>query len=293
MSSYFNKIFKPCINEIHNMIPGKKGFGAYARVAGNLLLPGRAIYQDIVVILTTRCSLNCRHCNNLMPLYREPYHLDADTVIADIHKLLENVDTIIKFGLLGGEPLIYPELGRVLQVVLESPKVMFADITTNATVLPDANLLKLMRHPKMFVEISNYGVKTQKVSDFAAMMEENGIRYTVDKATSWTVSGGTEFRGKSEEQLKQEYNACYSSRYCRTMLQGKLYLCARGAHLADLGYMDGAHDSFDVRNTPSGKEFREGMKRFFLSDYAEACNYCDHAKGVRVKPGEQQLRERS
>ncbi|MCR4909453.1 MAG: radical SAM protein [Lachnospiraceae bacterium] len=291
MSSYFNKIFKPCINEIHNLIPGHKGIGAYARVARDLILPGRAVFQDIVVILTTRCSLNCKNCNNLMPLYDKPYHLDTDTVIADILKLLENVDTIIKFGLLGGEPLIYPELGRVLQVVLESPKVMFADITTNATVLPDSSLLKLMRHPKMFVEISNYGVKTQKVQDFAALMRENGIRHTVDKATSWVAPGGTEQRGKSREQLEKEYNACYSSRYCRTMLNGKLYLCARGAHLCDLGYMKSEHDVFDVRNTPSGPGFREGMKRFYLSDYAEACNYCDHALGKKVKPGEQLKRK--
>ncbi len=287
MSSYFNKIFKPCINEIHNLIPGPKGIGAYARVARDLLLPGRAIYQDVVVILTTRCSLNCKNCNNLMPLYKEPYHVDADTVISDIRKLLDNVDTIIKFGLLGGEPMIYPELSRVLDVVLESPKVMFADITTNATVLPDSAMLKKFRHPKMFVEISNYGVKTQKVGEFAALMRENGIRYSVDKATSWIAPGGTELRGKDEDQLRREYNGCYSSRYCRTMLNGKMYLCARGAHLSDLGFMSGDHDVFDVRNTPSGPAFREKMKRFYLSDYAEACNYCDHALGHKVKPGEQ------
>ncbi len=287
MSTYFNKIFKPCFNELINILPGKKTPGQYLRVLGNLISPWKAVYPDVVFVITTRCSLKCKNCNNLMPCYDKPYHIDADQVIADIDKFLENTDLVLKFGLIGGEPFIYPELGKVLEHVLKSDKIMYVSLTSNGTVIPSEELLKLMENPKVVVEISDYGVKTQKIDEIIRILEERNIKYVPDKVASWVSPGGTEFRNKDTAQLAKEYQNCYSSKYCHTVLNGKMFLCARGAHLYDLGFMKSEHDFFDIRKAPSGKSFRSGLLKFLLSDYADACNYCDHALKIKVKPGEQ------
>ncbi len=287
MASYLDRIIKPSINIIKNSIPGKKKAGEYFRVIKDCILPSRAIYPEIVLVMTTYCSLKCKNCNNLMPLYDRPYHIPVEELLSDIDNLLSNIDTCVKFGLIGGEPFCYPDLIPVLDRVISDSHVMYVDITTNGTIIPGEDIMEKLKDPKVYVEISDYGVDTQKVKELTGIFEEKGVRYSKDKVVSWVCPGGTENRGKDKETLTREFGMCYSSRYCRTLLKGCIYLCSRGAHLCDLGFMDSDHDRFDIRKKRSRTEFKRGLDAFMMSDYADACNYCDHAKKIIVKPGEQ------
>ncbi len=287
MRSYFKAVVRPNFNCILNMIPGRKPVGDYFRVLKDSILPQKQIFANIVVIITTKCTLRCENCNNLMPYYKEPYNIPADQLISDIRAFLDKMDTVVKLSLLGGEPFVYPELDKVIDGVIDHPAVMYLSLTTNGTVIPSPEVMKRLRHKKIVLHISDYGVSTQKIPQLIEILKESGIRYTHKKDTDWVIPGGTHYRGKSKEQLKKEYIGCYSSRYCGTMLNGKVYLCARGAHLTDLGYMNDPHDWFDVRKQRSRDAFREEFRNFYLSDYAEACNYCDHALKKMVKAGVQ------
>ena len=287
MRSYFKAVVRPNFNCLMNMIPGKKPLGEYFRVFKDSLLPNKQIFANIVIIMTTKCTLRCENCNNLMPYYHSPYHIPSEQLISDIRAFLDNIDTCVKLSLLGGEPFIYPELTTVIDAVIDHPAVMYLSLTTNGTVIPDEEVMKRLRHRKIVLHISDYGVSTQKIPQLIEILKGQNIRYTHKKDTDWVVPGGTKYRGKSKEQLKIEYNNCYSSRYCGTMLNGKMYLCARGAHLTDLGFMDEPHDWFDIRKKRTAKEFQQQFKEFYLSDYAEACNYCDHGLKISVKAGVQ------
>lgn len=287
LKAYINKIVRPSVNMLMNMIPGKKTPGQYLRVGLDLLLPWRTIYPEIVMVTTTGCTLKCKNCNNLMPYYHSPYSIDPKELKKDFDRLMASMDTCVRFSLIGGEPFIYPHLKELLKHAIASKKTMYVGLVTNATIIPQGELLELLKNPKIVVSISNYGVELQKVDELIALFKKNGIKYIPDNASSWVKPGGTEFRGKSLSKLKKEYSGCFSSRYCRTMLKGKLFLCARGAHLYDLGYMQSAHDYFDIREKRSFREFKREMLEFTYSDYADACNYCDHALKNKVKPGEQ------
>ncbi len=176
----------------------------------------------------------------------------------------------------------------MIEGVRDFKNVMCVAFTTNATVIPSEETMKLIASLKnKKVVISDYGVKTQKIE---ALMEECR-KYNIPCARSvskfWADPGGTGCRNKSEEQLGIEYDHCYSSRYCRTLLDGKMYACARAAHLVDLKFMDGSHDSFDIRQERSDSEFRKEFRKFLTLDYADACNYCDHHLNIHIPAGEQ------
>ncbi len=284
---YIDKIVKPSANMLLNIIPGKKGIARYLRVAFDLLLPWRTIYPEIVMVTTTGCTLKCKNCNNLMPYYHSPYSIDTEELKRDFDRIMASMDTCVRFSLIGGEPFIYPHLKEMLTYVLNNKKIMYVGLVTNATIIPDGELLEILKNPRIVVSISNYGVPLQKVDELIELFRKNGVRYIPDNAASWVKPGGTEFRGKSLSKLKKEYAGCFSSRYCRTLLKGKLFLCARGAHLYDLGYMQSAHDYFDIREGRTVRDFKKEMLEFTFSDYADACNYCDHALKEKVKPGEQ------
>ncbi len=288
MASYFKRVFKPSIREYLYVIPGKKSFFGCLRLLWGLVKPYGVTYPDVVVVLTTHCSLKCAKCNNLMPCYKEPYHIPAAEVLRDIDILLSHTDNCIKLELLGGEPFVYPEINEVIDGVKKYKNVMCVAFTTNATVIPsDETLKKIASLKNKKVVISDYGVKTQKVEEFMKTCRKYGIPCARSVSKYWADPGGTECRNKSKEQLSIEYNKCYSARYCRTMLNGKVYACARSASLTDLGLMDGSHDSFDVRKKRSDREFRKGFRKFLTLDYADACNYCDHYLAKHIPAGEQ------
>ena len=288
MASYYRRVFRPSIREYLHVIPGKKSVFGLAKLVWNLVKPNAVTYPVIVCVLTTKCSLKCAHCNNLMPCFEKPYHIPAEQVISDIRTLLSHTDCCIKLELLGGEPFVYPELGKVIDAFKDHPKVMCIAFTTNATVIPDEALLDQIAALKCKkIVISDYGVPTQKPDELMAVCKAKGIPCSHTVSEYWADPGNTEFRGKGKAQLAMEYNQCYSSRYCRTMLNGKIYTCARASSLDDLGIMDGTHDSFDVRKPRTDKEFRKELRKFLTIDYADACNYCDHAKRIRIPAGEQ------
>ncbi len=287
MKKYLDKIIKPSINLIKNVIPGRRSIGEWLGTVSDCILPWREIYPDIVMVMTTRCSLKCKNCNNLMPHYVNPYNIDLDVLKKDIDRLSDRLDRVVKFSLIGGEPFVYPHFKEILKYALTKKNFMYISITTNATIIPDEEMIKIIKNPRVFVEISDYGVKTQKVDQLIELCKRENIKYIPDKVNSWVSPGGTEYRGKNVDQLRREYNRCYSSRYCKAILNGKIFLCARGAHLYDLGYMKSEHDCFDTRANLDRKDFRNKFRNFMLSDYADACNYCDHALGIKVTPGEQ------
>ncbi len=288
MGNYYKNILRPVLNNFLNDMPCRKTAGQFFRIARDLASPFKCICQEVVVEITTYCSLRCAHCNNLMPCYERPYHIPSSVVLSDIEAMLEHMDTCVKLALLGGEPFLHPGLGTIIDGIRDNPRIMYIEIVTNATVMPDEKLLDSLAALKCKrVAISDYGVSSQKVSELKALLEERGIPCRDDKAGSWVDPGDTVRRGKDQEQLKKEYSNCYSSRYCKTLLNGKIYLCARSASLADLGLMDASHDSFDIRVRRSAAQFRREFNRFMCSDYAEACDYCDHAKKIKVPAGEQ------
>ncbi|XME03004.1 radical SAM protein [Lachnospiraceae bacterium C1.1] len=288
MGSYLKRVFRPCIREYLFNTPGKKRIGDLFKLFMGLVKPDALIYPDIVCELTTHCSLKCAHCNNLMYCYDKPYHVPADEVIADVENMLSHTDFCVKLTLLGGEPFVYPELAKVVKAFQNHEKIYCLTFVTNGTVIPSEDLINLIaasKNPKMV--ISDYGQKAQKVKELSDLCKAKGIHCELGRATSWVDPGGTDNRGKSVEQLSREYNGCFSARYCRTLLKGKIYTCARAASLVDLGYMDGEHDSFDTRKPRTEKEFRRELREFLTLDYADACNYCDHAKKIVIPAGEQ------
>ncbi len=284
-NNYFRKNYTPSLYLLSHKFKGQTRPADYARVARDGLLFGRALYPRLVAVLTTWCTLKCRDCNNLMACYEKPYHLDPDQVLFDIETLLEGVDTLTELELIGGEPFVYPHLEHVLKRVLDNKKILFVSLTSNGTVLPPENILKLLAHPRVRVELSDYGVKSQKMDSVCALFDSRGILYDRNEDLSWVSPGGVERRGKSIVQLAREYQNCFSFKYCNTIFKGRVYHCSRAAHLSDLGYMDFPEDSFDIHEKRDPISCRKAFRQYWLSPYTMACDYCDHALKKKVRAG--------
>lgn len=238
----------------------------------------------LVVVLTSKCTLRCKECDNLMRHFRQPGELNVDVILESLKKIINAVDILPCCELIGGEPFLSNNLAAVLHFLLNQNKVAKIQITTNGTILPQTETLPMLKNKKICVRISDYGNVINQ-SRFINYMRENEIDLKILPQEQWIANGETENRGRNDGSLIQQYNKCLAGKVCKTLWEDKLFVCARAASLTALGCM-GDEQALRVG---ASTDLREEIVDFLCGSKAKACGYCDIGSGMErmVQPAEQ------
>lgn len=224
------------------------------------------------VYLTSRCTLNCESCNNLMPYFKEK---KADYCWDKTRKSLENILEVVKemifCELVGGEPFLYKDLGETLDFVGNQKKIRQIVIVTNGTIIPDATIIEKLKKYNVLVRISDYGL-FDKISRLVSVLEKEHINIRILQDMKWNNPGGIEKRNKSYEELHFQYNRCVFSLRCKYLFEDKLFTCARMASLFLLNKTNADKDLLDLSEKD---DMKNKLKAFYLREDGEACDYCD------------------
>lgn len=235
------------------------------------------IIKNIGLIITERCSLKCRDCINLMQYFKEPKHIDSDINLSSMEKLLENVSCIERVSVVGGEPFVNTEVYSTIEWLVKQEKVKNVTIFTNATVIPDDEQIKSLKNNKVFVSISNYEVKNQKVTELSEKMKEHGIDYNIVNERIWKDLGNLQCRNRADDENNTLFHKCIFDG-CFQLMYGQLHYCARsacGVALKAFPVKEG--DYFDLFRTDlSPKEYKAKFIDFLnnKSSAPTACAYC-------------------
>ena len=263
---YIKTVRQVCIDQGIN----EKETDQYVKEALNAIKDQRKInLARLVVVLGTKCSLRCKECNNLIPYFKEKRDMDKERLIDSLEIFLNEVHTLLRCELVGGEPFLSNNLKDVLHFLINKKNVYQIEITTNGTIVPKDELIVLLQNSKVKVRISNYGelVNSDSLVDF---LKKNQIHYQMLETGKWVSSGGVHKRGRSREMLKMYYDRCSSAYYCKTLFAGKLFSCARAASLYELVYMK-EKEYIEISTKVTG----EAIKSFWMMDHSEACDHCD------------------
>ena len=95
------------------------------------------------IVLTTKCNYKCKYC------FAEGEQ-DKQVRIIPLEKLKRTLKIAKKFGinkikLTGGEPLLYPQIEKLLQYIREI-EIPYVDLTTNISMLNEENIKLLNRY---------------------------------------------------------------------------------------------------------------------------------------------------
>lgn len=177
-----------------------------------ILLNKYAYIYHMEMPVTTKCSLRCKDCSNLMQYYKSPYDVDIELLLESVDKLMEVVDRISTYTLLGGEPLLYFNLSTLLNRLISEKKIEKIRIITNGTIVPKApELINLLKDKKVYMYISNYGILSRKKTQLIDLLEEKGVKYFIfDEEVTWRDMGNIENRGKNESELHKQFVRCNS-----------------------------------------------------------------------------------
>ncbi len=241
-------------------------------------------YDDVLIHAlelkaTSCCTLKCRDCTHLIPYTDHPRHIEVETIIENLRRILA-VSKIGGLILLGGEIFIYPYIKELIEGYKKLnmvDRVGFVRVTTNGTVVPSDEFCEAFKDVKnSYVFISDYGDLSIKKQEIVDKLGKYGIRVELGEPDmEWKTLGGIERRDYSEEEVKRLYKVCHGKIYLH-LYGDHLYHCYRAPLLNDDGLAPHVDtDYLDMKKT-APEEFKKHLVEY-INDlpYMESCYYCD------------------
>lgn len=245
-------------------------------------------YEYLEIPITTKCSLRCKGCSNLIPCYKNSNSINSYKLLKSIDKFLEIINNIVYIRVLGGEPFLNKDLEKIIKKLLKSDKIQRIEIVTNGTIIPNnKELLSILSNKRINVSISKYPYS--KIDKLTKVLIDNNISYKIDDIKFWLNYGPLNKRNKSIKELKRQYRKC--NHVCKSMVNGEIHLCPRSSHGKDLKIINVSSDEYlDVLDkTTTLKEKKEKLNKLLKRKYITACDYCDFAtkKSKKIAVAEQ------
>lgn len=237
----------------------------------------RVIIRGMDIMVTEACSMKCKDCSNLMQYYTAPKSSDPDMTLRAFDRMAKAVDVFMEVRLLGGEPFMNKGIHKIVDGLVANPKVEKIAVFTNATIVPKNENLTSLKHPKVYLDITNYGVHSRNHEKLIAVLDENGIAYNDHVPQQWTDSGRIVYRERTEEQLKEMFARCCVNDVM-TLLHDTLYRCPFSANAMNLEAVPRVAKDFIqlLDENKSDEAIRAEIRDLYTArDYISTCKFCN------------------
>ena len=244
------------------------------------------------VSLTERCTLKCKKCAHAC--YAVNNNVAKDMTLEQAYKSTDSffakVDFIKEFVLIGGEPLLYRELAKVIQYIGERyrQKTGVFSITTNGTLIPSEEILCACRKYNVMFRISNYVRQLpwlkEKYERLKECLDKNNISYVLGEEEWEWMDYGFDFleRKGTRDELIRVFDLCRTP--CREIRENRFYFCVMARSVSEnLGYGLGTDDYLDLDKL-TGEDYKKELLEFTLG-YSEKgyLDMCDRCNGAEAK----------
>jgi organic radical activating enzyme len=247
--------------------------------------PPKIWRPSVEVNVTEHCNLSCYGCNHASPVLTEEF-LSVDAFIADFEALTE-VFHSDELRFVGGEPLLHPQLPRILS---EAKRIGVADrmvLYTNGVLLHrmERGVWELLDE----IRVSAYPGVTRRLSeeDCAASAKRYGVRLEITHIGHFRQTLLNQ-RIENDQLVASIYRDCKEKGEwsCHILRHGKFYKCpiaaVTGERLRMLGVEFHEHpgDAVHVTGNPN---LREDLRSYLADERPlAACAYCLGTSGPSV-----------
>lgn len=226
--------------------------------------------HSVDIVISEKCTLNCKDCANLMQYYEDAKNIDFEMVVRDFENLVSKIDHIFEVRLIGGEPFVNKDIYKIIDYFLNSNKITKLVIYTNATIPLKGDLMKKYVTPKLVFSITDYGALSKNTNKVIDLLDEMNIAYRALPPNNWTDSAVIKDQKRSEDGMIDIFERCCGKNLF-TIMYGKLYRCPFVSNAERLHAIP-----FDDKNGVSLEssieeivEYTSGIK------YLPACNFCN------------------
>ena len=172
------------------------------------------------------CNLNCKYCDHCAPI-AETEFVDIKIYKNDLKKIKQIFNTILSFGIMGGEPLLHPNLIEILKISRKILSDSTIFIFTNGICLKEMSrsfwIMLNKFDIKLVITKYNIGLNYQE-------LEEEALKHNVTlfyENNNKIKDGFYKIKFDLNGQMVKfdSHNSCYHAKYCPTLENGILYKC--------------------------------------------------------------------
>lgn len=250
------------------------------------------------VALAEHCNLRCAGCDHFSPV-AEPELADLNEFSRDFARLSQLFSgRTQEIHLLGGEPLLHPDIAQLLAAARSCFPEAVIDVTTNGVLLGkmDEVFWEACREHGIVLRPTKYPIGLD-YDALEALAEEHGVEYRYFGNTRDTLKTLSKYPldVAGMQEPRRSFMLCYRANKCIYLQHGRLYTCTvapTAHHLSRRFGLDMAEcpeDSIDIYAAQSAGEILE-----FLSKPIPFCKYCMPEKaqnGLPWRPSEGELLE--
>lgn len=225
--------------------------------------------RSIDVVITEKCSLKCKDCSNLMQYYEAPINIAYEEIIRDFDELTNSVDEIYEIRLIGGEPFMNKDIYKIIEYLVDSPKVTKLVVYSNAMVPIRLEHKEIVTNPKVVFSLTDYGSLSKNTKKVTDALDDLGVAYRLHPPENWTDSGTIFDFKRSIPECKELFKECCGKNLL-TVTDGKLYRCPFAANADRLKAIPKDEANYVAVNS-SSSAIRDYVSNI---DYLPACNFC-------------------
>lgn len=223
------------------------------------------------VIVSDHCNISCRQCNHASPVQRK-WNVDPDELASDLASL-GRVYKPAFLKIIGGEPLLHPQLQAVIEAAAASDISDYLLLVTNGMLLD--RLSDQSWQVLSEVEISRYpGIEFDARILEAAKVKAAAFDTVLSINTfpdfRWTF---TKVRNENDDLLNKVFSACKMAHVwgCHAIYQGRIFRCPQSIYIQNLVERS-LEEGLTIHENAS---FKDELLSFLQSSVPLAsCRYC-------------------
>ena len=248
----------------------------------------KAVITKLEFHVCDHCNLNCVGCTHFAPIYQESF-ASLDEFARDMKRLSEDF-YILRLRLMGGEPLLNPDLPEYIDLARNFFPHSHLAIVTNGLLLPrtDQRVFDSIKKNDAFVQISLYPPTYAMREKIKATLEAQKIDFSFGSGLVQANEEGIIkefhqcFTGVKEGRGREAAKRCLGSS-CHFLRHGKISKCALPLLAEDINAYFGRNlevlpeDYVDIYD----KEIDPWEKVRRLKEATPFCDYCGDGTSTR------------
>ena len=319
---FIQRYIKPNISWYASYLTGKRGISRVFKIPYAALmkkfflksyfekrvLEGKVDLPYLELVLTTKCTMRCESCNNMMQYFspQKQYASTLKGIKTSLEVLLSKVDSIARVRIMGGEPLLFKELPELIEYLENTKQIYTFDFLTNATIDFSDKLMETMKKSDKLRKISisdytkspNLKVKL-KQKEIMEKLEKAKIAWSFNTTDHWYDVDKIYKRNRNKDEIIANRNACGMS--CVSLMsaegirneegklkenahalapKGAIFVCPVASSLSRLNGLEEFEGDF-INLEDEKQRFLD----FYVQDFFKACDYChDWSKPIKKIP---------
>lgn len=242
------------------------------------------VYLSTISYLpSTICNLKCEACLNFNPYADKFYTRPIDKIKEDIDLFFKHVDKVMTFHVSGGEPMLYPNIGEVIEYLDNNygDRIHTFRTVTNGTVVPSDELLKTLSKCNIEVTVDDYREAVpqykEKFEILLGKLVDYKVKFYIFKVDNWIDLAPlqTDYFDWNEEQLEIHFDMCCQS--WNEFRDGKIFSCNYDGYATVAGINEiQKEEIYDLtqHTVEKNKELVEFRLGYNSKGYTNLCKHC-------------------